>query len=314
MTEFLVVDSDASTYCDALHEAFPQFTFHPALQADDAGEAAIASEVLIGLAPYLSDRLVSRMPNLKWVHALTTGVDNLLRSSALGKHVIVTNTHGIHGPQVSELAILLMMSLLRQFPKMIDQQRSGGWERWPQPLLLGRRACLVGLGSIAEALAARCNAFGMHVTGVSDGRRHAEGFERIYRRGDLAEAASQADFLVVIVPYSAETHHIVDNSVLSAMPAGSYVINVARGGCVDEDALLAHLVSGHLGGAGLDVFAVEPLPSESLFRTLPNVIATPHIGGMSDTYCAQALPLVIKHLESFQRSGFGGIVGQVARS
>ncbi|WP_176084650.1 D-2-hydroxyacid dehydrogenase [Martelella sp. HB161492] len=313
MRDILVIDRDAGFYCDALGRAFPGFTFHRADTADSVSAPALESEVLIGLAPYLGDALLTRMPRLKWVHALTTGVDNLIAAPALGPDVVITNTHGMHGPQMSELAILMMLSLLRRFEQMMAQSRAGVWQRWPQPLLCGKTVTILGLGAIGEALAARCNAFGMTVTGISDGRQTVDGFARIFPRARRAEAAAEADFLVVIVPYSPKTHHIVDDAVLSAMRPGSYLINIARGGCVDEAALLSHLASGHLAGAGLDVFAVEPLPADSPFRALPNVIVTPHIGGMSDTYAAQALPLVKQHLAEFEAFGLKGITDRIIR-
>lgn len=269
--------------------------------------------MLVGLAPVLPDDLLARMPNLRWLHALTTGVDNLLGSAALPPGVVLTNSGGFHGPQMSELAILLMLSLLRRFPRMLDDQRAGRWNRWPQPLLEGRGVCILGLGAIAEALALRCNAFGMRVTGVSDGRAAVAGFARVYPRRALALAAAEADFLVVVVPYSPATHHIVDDRILSAMRPGAFLINIARGGCVDEDALLRHLAPGRLGGAGLDVFAVEPLPPDHPFRSLPHVIATPHVGGMSDSYVEQVLPVVLDRFAEHAAGGVAALSGAIPR-
>jgi D-2-hydroxyacid dehydrogenase (NADP+) len=313
MTEILIVDRDAATYGAALAARFPQIRLHLATTADAVPEAACGAEVLIGLAPYLSEGLLARLPALRWVHALTTGLDNLLASKMLAPEVVLTRSRGIHGPQMSELAILMMLALARDFRRMLAEGDAGGWNRWPQPVLAGRRACLVGLGAIAEALAARLNAFGMEVSGVSDGRSTAPGFSRIWPRADLAAAAAAADYLIVILPYAPETHHVVNAEVLAAMPAGSILINISRGGCVDEAALLAALQSGHLGGAGLDVFAVEPLPADSPFRGLPNVIVTPHIGGMSDTYVQQALPIVAGHIAAYLAGGAAAVPSPVAR-
>jgi D-2-hydroxyacid dehydrogenase (NADP+) len=313
MTEILIVDRDAATYGAALAARFPQIQLHLATTADAVPEAACGAEVLIGLAPYLSEGLLARLPALRWVHALTTGLDNLLASKVLAPEVVLTRSRGIHGPQMSELAILMMLALARDFRRMLAEGDAGGWNRWPQPVLVGRRACLVGLGAIAEALAARLNAFGMEVSGVSDGRSAAPGFSRIWPRADLAAAAAAADYLIVILPYAPETHHVVNAEVLAAMPAGSILINISRGGCVDEAALLAALQSGHLGGAGLDVFAVEPLPADSPFRGLPNVIVTPHIGGMSDTYVQQALPIVAGHIAAYLAGGAAALPDPVAR-
>jgi phosphoglycerate dehydrogenase-like enzyme len=115
----------------------------------------------------------------------------------------------------------------------------------------------------------------------------------------LREAVAGADFLVLLIPYSPETHHMIDASVLAAMKPTAYLINVARGGVVDEGALIEALRTHQIAGAGLDVFAQEPLPESSLLWDLDNVIITPHIGGMSDIYAEQVLPLLLHNLRAF---------------
>ena len=158
---------------------------------------------------------------------------------------------------------------------------------------------LAGIGPFAEELAARCVAFGMHVIGVSDARASAPNFEKLMPRAQLRNAASLADFLIVLVPLSAQTRHMIDEGVLSAMKPSGILINLARGPVVDEQALIRSLRDGRLAGAGLDVFGVEPLPTDSPLWDMPNVIITPRIGGMSDVYGEQVLPLVVHNLHCF---------------
>lgn len=299
----LILDDHAGYYAEMLGAACPGYRFVPTTDADTALKHAGEAEVLVGLAPFIPERLVAMMPRLEWLAALTTGVDNLLTMEALGPEVALTNCSGIHGPQMSELAILLMLALQRQFPRMLDNQYKAYWEKWPQPILPGKTVCILGLGSIAEALAERCNAFGMRVTGVSDGRGEVSGFERVFRRADLAVAAGEADFLVVLVPYSKDTHHIVDETVLAAMKRSAFLINIARGGCVDEAALIRALETGRIAGAGLDVFATEPLPKDDPLWQTPNLVITPHVGGMSATYHEQALPVLVEKFNAYARGG-----------
>jgi len=310
----LIIDAQAEFYADALRSRVPGIIVHTASSASGASPAALEAEVLVGLAPYLQDDLLARMPALRWIHALTTGVDNLLASKVLSSEVVLTRSHGIHGPQMAELAIMLTLALLRDLPGMIDNQRAGKWERWQQPVLDGRRMCVIGLGNIAEALAVRAGAFGMELTGVSDGRLEMPGFARIYPRAQLLEAVSLANVVVVLLPYTPATHHIVNAEVLAAMPQGSLLINIARGGCVDEAALWESLRSGHLGGAGLDVYATEPWGVEQPWRSLANVIATPHVGGMSDAYARNALPILIENLEHWLRGGAIALNDKVERT
>ncbi|MDF0603649.1 D-2-hydroxyacid dehydrogenase [Psychromarinibacter sp. C21-152] len=299
----LILDDHAGYYAEKLGAACPGYRFVPTTDADTALKHAGEAEVLLGLAPFIPERLVAAMPRLEWLAALTTGVDNLLTMKALGPEVALTNCSGMHGPQMSELAILLMLSLQRQFPRMLDNQNSARWEKWPQPILPGKTVCILGLGSIAEALAERCNAFGMRVTGVSDGRSEVPGFARVFRRAEMKQAAGEADFLVVLVPYSKETHHIVGEAVLAAMKPSAYLVNIARGGCVDEAALLRALEGQGIAGAGLDVFATEPLPPEDPLWRAPNCIITPHVGGLSATYHEQALPILVEKFNAYARGG-----------
>jgi len=212
------------------------------------------AETFCGLAPFIPPELIKALPQLKWIQALTTGVDNLLKMECLPSSVVLTSCKGFHGPQMSELAILLMLSLARRFPAMLDNQKRAEWHRWPQPLLEGKTVCIVGLGGISEALAKRCLPFGMRITGVSDGRTQVDGVDRIYRRAEMKSAAADCDFLVVLVPYSEATHHLINADVLAAMKPAAHLINISRGGCVDEAAVINAVNSGVIASAGLDVF------------------------------------------------------------
>lgn len=310
----LVKDVDADWYVAELENRCPQYRYIAA--QDDATAIPLArdADIIIGLAPALSAPLIKSAPSLEWVQALTTGVDNLVAMKALPTSVALTNCGGFHGPQMSELAFLMMLSLNRNFPKMIANQNLHKWERWPQRLLLEKTVAIVGVGAIAEQLAVRCNAFGMIVTGVSDGRDKVAGFAKMFKRADLTTAAAACDFLVVFLPYDAASHHIIDASVLAAMRPSAMLINMSRGGCVDEGALRVALESNVIAGAGLDVFATEPLHPSDPIWSAPNVLITPHIGGMSDIYKQQALPYVADNLNAYADSGTANLRGLVART
>jgi D-2-hydroxyacid dehydrogenase (NADP+) len=303
----LIYDSNADYYAAALAARAPGLEYVAAAGIEKALAAASRAEVLVALAPYVTRELLAAMPRLRWIQALTTGVDNL----AGLEDVAITNCGGIHGPQMSELAVMLMLASARRFARMLENQHAHRWERWPQPLLAGKTACIIGLGSIAEHLAGLLGAMGMRVTGVSNGRREAPGLARIYPRSEITAAVSEADFVVVLTPYSAQTHHIVDGEVLSAMKGSAHLINIARGGCVDEDALAKALRDGRIAGAAIDVFATEPLPADSLLWDLPNLITTPHVGGYSDVYHEQALPIVAANMADYARGGVEALKGRL---
>lgn len=310
----LIRDSEAHWYAERLDELCSGYRFLAATDNETALHHAGDAEIIVGLAPVLDQELIAAAPRLAWIQALTTGVDNLLAMPALGPDVILSNCSGFHGPQMSELAFLLMLSLNRNSPAMIRNQQQHKWERWPQRLLLEKTVAIVGVGAIAEDLAKRCNAFGMTVIGVSNGRDEVPGFAKILKRRALKAAAAECDFLVVLTPYDATTHHIIDASILAAMQPHAYLINISRGGCVDEAALFQSLKNGKIAGAGLDVFAQEPLHPGDPLWSAPNVLITPHIGGMSDIYKQQALPLVADNLNRFSTGGAAALSGLIRRN
>ena len=311
--QVLIYNRDARWFAEQLDQQVQGYRYFCAETEAEALAHAANVQILIALAPQISEQLLDCMPQLRWVHALTTGVDNLLQSEALPESVVVSNSGGFHGPQMSELTFLLMLAAIRDYPRMLNNQLARKWERWPQPLLADKTVCIVGLGAIAEALAVRCRAFNMRLTGVSDGRTHMDGFAKIYRRADLPEAAADCDFLVVLVPYSPATHHLIDDAVVRAMGEHAILINVARGGCVDEAALKSHLDRGSIRAAGIDVFAEEPLPEGNPLWTTDNALITPHIGGMSDNYPQQVLPVVIDNLQAWLTGGADALPARVNR-
>jgi phosphoglycerate dehydrogenase-like enzyme len=257
------------------------------------------AEALIGHHFQFDEEIVGRATKLRWIQSLTTGTDAVLKLKALRPEVTVTSTRGMHGPQMSELVFLHMLALTRDFPRMQRNQAEGKWERWPQPLLWGKTVVVVGVGAISEALAPRCKAFGMTVHGVSNAPRVPEGFDRVFPRSELAQAAAQADYLVLIVPLSADTENLIDATVLAAMKPGAFVVNVARGGVLDEVALVAALRDKRLAGASLDVFRQQPLPADHPLWREPGVLITPLVGGMSNIYLDQAYPVVRDNLRHF---------------
>ena len=298
MTTLLIVQAQAETYARALAGAYPQARFLTAATPQAAIGKAADAQVVLAMAQDVTPALVAAMPKLRWIGALTTGTDPI-DGLDLAQDVVVTSGRGIHGPQMAELCFHLMFALLRQTPRMVMNQRAHVWERWPQRLLLGKTLVVVGVGQISEELALRAQVFGMRTVGVSSARSEARGFDAIVARDQLGAAAAQADILVALVPLSAATVGMIDDAILSAMRPDAFIINLARGPVVDEAALIRHLRAGTIAGAGLDVFDREPLPVDSPLWDLPNVVITPHVGGMSDTYAAQIMPLVIENVGHF---------------
>ena len=298
-TKVLIWSRDAEFYRARLGARFPDIVFVTAKDQAEALARCGDCDVLMARNDETFDPFVAAMPRLRWIQALTTGTDRIEAIADLPAHVAVTAVRGFHGPQMSELAFLFMLSFARQFRSLLVNQKERRWERRPQSLLLGKTAVLVGIGVISEELARRCQAFGMTVLGVSATRSAVAGFDAVHPRARLAEMAARADFLVVLSHYKKDTWHLIDGAVLAAMKPTGVLINLARGHVVDEAALIRTLAGGRIAGAALDVFQTEPLPSDSPLWDMPNVIVTPHIGGMSDIYAEQVLPILIDNLGAY---------------
>ena len=296
--EIVVVTKDVPTLVGGILRECPELIIHSGEDAAGLLGKASNARVLIGLAQTITPDLISAAPKIEWIQALTTGIDPLLKLKLPG-NVVVTSARGVHGPQMSELAFMQMLALARGLPRMLKNQQNRQWERWPQKLLYGKTVVIVGVGAISEALAVRCQAFGMRVVGISDARLHGQGFDEIKPRAALIEAAGITDFLIVLAAATRETRQMINGAVLDALRKDAFFINVSRGSLVDEQALVKRLEARSIAGAALDVFETEPLPAESPLWQLDNVLITPHIGGMSDSYGDQLLPLVAHNLKLF---------------
>ncbi len=294
-----VQEAMRARYKAMLLERFPQLTINVVGHHNQVDPYIADTDILLCFSPPMADHVVRDAPKLKWIQALGTGVDNIVDLPSLGKEVLVTNIRGIHGAPVSEATIAFMLSLARDMPRSVRAQAGSKWERWPSHLLAGKTVGILGVGLIAEYLAPICKAFGMTVVGISGSPRETKSFDRMAHRNDLVTIAPDLDFLVALTPLSPETRGIVGEKVLSAMKPTAYLVNVARGGVVDEPALIAALEAGKIAGAGLDVFSQEPLPPDNPLWKTKNVTIFSHLGGYSEGYEDRAMPTIAGNMAKF---------------
>ena len=304
---------DAAKLKARLAPKFPGVELRAVREPHEAPAAAAGVEGMIGFGHHFSEATLEAAKDLKWIQSLTTGVDAILRLKALRPEVIVTNTAGMHAPQMSELAFLHMIALARNYPKILDNQRAGQWERWPQPLLYRKTIVILGVGAIALGLAKRCKAFDMTVIGISSTPRPVEHFDSMMTRDQLPQAAALADFFMALIPLSPQTRHIVDAKVFAAMKPTAYFINLARGGVCDEQALLEALKAKQIAGAGLDVFQTDPLPPDHPLWHAPNTLITPRLGGLSDIYQEQFVPYLETNLGCYAADRWQEMVNVIRR-
>lgn len=294
-----------------LESKFPEISILAAETEDEVGDFIEKTEILI--AGRISDELLRRAKKLQWIQCQLTGVDYILNQPSLRKDVLLTSARGIHGPQVSELTFLLMLALGRRFPQVIQNQGKKVWDRWPGKLLWKKKVGILGVGVIGEEIARKCKAFGMTVFGIDAIKREIDAVDCFFGPGDLLQVLKEVDYFVNVVPNTPETQNMIGARELSAMKPSAFFINVGRGETVDEEALIKVLRERKIAGAGLDVYLKEPLPEDSPFWELDNVIVSPHVGGLSDVYADQVLPIFEENLRRFLKGERRDLINFIAR-
>jgi D-2-hydroxyacid dehydrogenase (NADP+) len=300
-------------YKAMLLERFPQLTINVVGHHNQVEPYIADTDILLCFSPPMADHVVRDAKKLKWIQALGTGVDNIIDLPSLGKEVIITNIRGIHGAPMSEATIAYMLSLARDLPRSAHAQDRHAWERWPSRLLSGKTVGILGVGMIAEYLAPICKLFGMTVIGITGTPREVKGFNRMVARDDLIKIASELDYLVVLIPMSAATRNLVGEAVFAAMKPTAFLVNVARGGVVDEPALIKALEADEIAGAALDVFAQEPLPPDNPLWKTKNLTIFPHLGGYSLGYEDRAMPTIAHNMACFLAGDFQKMINVVRK-
>ncbi|WP_164012934.1 2-hydroxyacid dehydrogenase [Pyxidicoccus trucidator] len=264
-------------------------------------EAALAE----GLVTLLTDRvdaaLLAAAPGLRAVSNVAVGYDNIDVPACTTRRIPVGNTPGVLTETTADFAFALLMGLARRVAEADAFVRAGKWRTWSPTLLLGTDVHgatlgIVGLGAIGTAVARRARGFGMRVLYVGRQPRPELEAELGARRVDKATLLAEADVVSLHVPLSPETRHWLGRAELAAMKPGALLVNTARGGVVDQDALIEALREGRLGGAALDVMDPEPLPVDSPLMTLPNVLLAPHIASASHATRGRMASMAVDNL------------------
>jgi phosphoglycerate dehydrogenase-like enzyme len=286
---------------------------------EDASElpADVWSEVEV-LSTFMVLPTPERAPRLRWVQLLSAGADHAIDHPLWSGGVIFTTTSGIHAIVIGEYVLALMLAWSQRLPALIDRQRRAEWpddrfELFAPQELRGAIVGIVGYGSIGREVGRLASAFGMRVLALqrsSDPADHGytvpgagdpEGVipERFYRRQELREMLPECDYVVLGVPLTDATQNLIGPDELRAMRPSAFLVNIARGGVVDEPALIRALQEGWIAGAGLDVFAHEPLPADSPLWGMDNVILSPHIAGSTPRYFDRAVDVFAENLRRY---------------
>ena len=289
---------------DALKTGIANFEVRERAELDRRiGEADIV--VVSGM---WHNALIPNAARLKFIQSISSGTDQYDKPALAARGVRLASAAGVNARAVAEHAMGLILALSRRMPEARDNQAKKHWRGMIGDLagredeLGGKTLAIVGLGRIGGRLARLAKAFDMNTIGFRANPSLGAGdADAVYGLGALKEQLPNADFVALTCPLTPETAKLINSETLGAMRRSAYVVNVARGGCVDEAALIAALTSGRIAGAALDCTGPEPPLPDSRLWTLPNVLLTPHTGGETTRYEANTIEILLENLDRLWR-------------
>jgi phosphoglycerate dehydrogenase-like enzyme len=268
-----------------------------AARAADVADRLPAAHVVAGNLDAAGLAVAGR---LRWVHSWAAGVDGALYPEMVASPVVLTSSKGNGAVPLAEHALMLMLMLDRDAPRWLRAQGSRSWDRHRHGELAGATCGIVGMGGAGTALARRAAAFDMRVLGLRrrPGRQVPD-VDRMYGPSEVTAFVAESDFVVVTAALTAQSRGLLGPEAFRAMKPTAFYVCVSRGGIADDTALLTALREGWIAGAGLDAHAVEPLPPDSPFWSLPNVIVTPHNGATTAQTQRRGVDIFVDNLARF---------------
>jgi len=290
-------------YADAIRERLPNHDVRLAMSPREEREYVTDAEVVTGLSP---EGLLDHADQLKLFQCLYAGTEHLQLDKLDSRGVTVTSAAGVHGPNIAEYAIGMMLTFARQLHTGFRRSDRREWRHFQADEVFGSTVTIVGLGHIGSAIAERLGGFGVDTIGVrytpSKGGPTDEvvGFDP----DEFHDALARTDYLVVACPLTETTEGLIDAAAFETLPPTAILINIARGPIVDTDALVSELQTGGLSGAALDVTDPEPLPEDHPLWTFENVLITPHNSGYTPAYYDRVADILAENLERIEEQGF----------
>ncbi len=275
-------------FSERLRREFPQLEVMHIPNYDRVTEEIADADIAISWS--LRGEQIKAARKLRWIHSTAAAVHQLMTPELRASDIVVTNARDVHGPVVAEHAIALAFALAKRLPQAVKHQQQKHWAQhdlWyaePRPReLSGATMTIIGLGGIGRPLAKLAKPVGMRVVGVREHPEHeSEAADAVCGFAELDWALAEADFVVLAVPVTPKTHHLMNAARLAQLKPNAYLINVGRGVLIDEGALLQARRAKSFAGAALDVTTEEPLPPESPLWQMENVFITPHIAGLTE--------------------------------
>jgi len=286
-----------------IEEVFPRVEVLVAYEEDELMQKTTDADVLLTWPSKKIEKFCTSAPSLKWIHAFTTGVDGILKQSKVREMDIkLSSTKGIHGYPISDHVLADIYLFLRAYHLFFKSQVKKEWYREPRKVMdeaAGKTVGIIGLGNIGMEIARKCKLLDMKVVATKNTPIQHEWVDQCYSPAQLDELLKESDFVVVVCPLTNATANMIGERELRLMKKSAVLINVARGGIVDQDALLKVLNDKSIAGAALDALDPEPLPSENPLWEAPNVLITPHMAAQSPYYMDRAVEIIIDNLLRF---------------
>ncbi|MGE0876574.1 MAG: D-2-hydroxyacid dehydrogenase [Burkholderiales bacterium] len=283
MKHVLLSLNDAGRYRQALERAGlgAQLAVDE-LQPGEAPSAAQLARTEILLATQFPAGVLAQMPQLRWIQASTVGIDNWLSRPDLRADIALTCARGMHRVQMPENILAALFHVTKPYAQATLDQREQRWVRRISAPLAGKTLGILGLGAIGTELARKAAALELRVIGTRRSQQAVPHVDRIYPPQAVDEVLGESDFVVLLLPLTAQTENIVNARRLAAMRRSAYLINFGRGALIVDDDLVAAVRTGTIAGAVLDVYRTEPLPASHPFWTTPGITVLPHIGGLAE--------------------------------
>ena len=279
-------------------EAFPNREFRVLATPEELASEIGEVEILLALRP--PSHLWHLAKRLRLIQMTGAGVDALLPAPGLEERVQIANARGVHAGQMSEYALGMMLAFARRLPRAIAQQRERRWHIFGARRLEGKTLGVLGLGSIGAEVARKASLLGMRVIGTQRAPKPCS-YARVVGPDETERVVRESDFLVIVLPLTEETRGLLGPKLLRAMKPSAVLVNMARGGIVDEEELAVMLHENAIEGAALDVFEEEPLPETSPLWDAPNAILTPHNAGIASDYMERVAKIFVENIGRAER-------------
>jgi phosphoglycerate dehydrogenase-like enzyme len=275
----------------------------------EAGWRALISEaeVLFGIPGASPEGLADAVrtgPRLRWIQATAVGAGQQLAAASLSSEdldrVTITSADGVQAGPLSEFALFGLLAFARDLPRLLEDKEARRWSHYPTTELRGRTVVIMGIGAVGTEIARLTHALGMRTIGVTrQGISDSPYLYEVRPPIDLPQLLPRADAVVMTLPLTDQTSNLLDSDAIAAIKPGAILVNVGRGGVVDEPALIDALANGHLSGAALDGFATEPLDPDSPLWELPNVIISPHTAALAEAENARIVSVFADNLRRY---------------